>query len=70
VHSQATTFDGFTKQSVTIKNTHPVAVQVEVLLRTRPKQKGEGFMQKRGQWVWRGTVPANGERVITYENAE
>jgi hypothetical protein len=70
VHSQATTFDGFTKQSVTIKNAHPVAVQVEVLLRTRPKQKGEGFMQKRGQWVWRGTVPANGERVITYENAE
>jgi hypothetical protein len=77
VHSQGVVTnqsDGGNTHSITIKNANPVAINVEILLPTRPKDKGakdkgEGFMLKRGQWVWRGSVPANGERIVTYEYA-
>ncbi len=73
VHSQSVVTaqqDGKNTQVVTIKNAHPVDINVEVLLVTRPKNLDGGFMQKRGQWVWRGTVPANGERIVTYQYGE
>jgi hypothetical protein len=77
VHSQGVVTnqsDGGNTHSITIKNANPVTINVEIILPTRPKdkgtkEKGEGFMQKRGQWVWRGSVPANNERIVTYEYA-
>ncbi len=51
---------------IKLTNAHEAAVPVEVLLAGEPIKRLKGMSMKRGQWVWRVTVPANGEFVGDY----
>ncbi len=52
---------------VTITNARPVPITSEMLLPSELSKKPSGLKRKNGGWLWRETVPANGQSVLAFE---